>query len=346
MIAKLGAKLRRARESLGITQEELSKSVGLSSEFISLLEVGKRTPSLDSLKRLSAFLKKDMAYFLKEKETAFDVLLNDKKMSRETRNEIRRFKSYCEDYLQLEDITGRRLETAPLYHSASAEAMAWEERERLGLGDEPIRDIFGLLEMNGLRILKQNVLPKAQVAGVFIYFAAEQAGFALVSTALTLGEQRLIGAHEYCHFLKDRMDGPILDNADIVYEDYLALYHPREKFAHRFAVNFLVPPSKLRRIHQKELSARSLHFEDVIYLKRYFEVNTTLMLRRLLELNLISSQRYYEFKEIEFFDFEKSLFGDVIADTKSIKGRSKTISSERYKVLGVSAFKKDKASKT
>jgi transcriptional regulator with XRE-family HTH domain len=345
MIAKLGAKLRRTRESLGITQEELSRAVGLSSEFISLLEVGKRTPSLQSLRRLSAFLKKDMAYFLEEKEAAFDVFLNDKKMSSETRNEIRRFKRYCEDYLQLEDLTGRRLETSPLYLSGSPEVMAWEERERLGLGDEPIRDIFGLIEMNGLRLLKQNVLPKAQIAGIFVYFSAEQAGFALVSTAMTQGEQRLIAAHEYCHFLKDRMDGPILDNADIVFEDYLPLYHPREKFAHRFAVNFLVPSSKLRRIHQKELSTRSLHFEDVIYLKRYFGVNTSLMLRRLLELNLISSQRYYEFKEIDFFDFEKSLFGNVIGDALSMKGRGKTISSERYKTLGVSAFQKDKAAK-
>jgi len=346
MIVKLGAKLRRARESLGITQEELSKAVGLSSEFISLLEVGKRAPSLDSLQKLAAFLNKNMAHFLEEKETAFEVLLNDKKMLRETRNEIRRFKRYCEDYLQLEDLAGRRLETAPLYNSASPEMMASEERERLGLGDEPIRDIFGLVEMNGLRLLRQAVVPKAQMAGVFVYFAAEQAGFALVSTALTQGEQRLIAAHEYCHFLKDRLDGPILDNADIVYEDYLPLYHPREKFAHRFAVNFLVPPLKLRHIHEKELSARSLHFEDVIYLKRYFGVNTALMLRRLLELNLLSSQKYYEFKEIDFYEFEKSLFGDVVGDAKSIRGRGKTISSERYKILGVSAFQKGKATRS
>ncbi len=345
MIAKLGAKLRRTRESLGITQEELSKSVGLSSEFISLLEVGKRAPSLDSLRKLAVFLKKDMAYFLEEKETSFEILLNDKKMSRETRSELRRFKRYCEDYLQLEDLTGRRLEAAPLYNSVSPEVMAFEERERLGLGDEPIHDIFGLVEMNGLRILKQAVTPKAQVAGVFVYFAAEQAGFALVNTTLNLGELCLITAHEYCHFLKDRMDGPILDNADIVYEDYLPLYHPREKFAHRFAVNFLVPPSKLRRIHQKELSTRSLHFEDVIYLKRYFGVNTSLMLRRLLELDLLSSHKYYEFKEIDFYEFEKSLFGDVAGDAKAAKGKSKTISSERYKILGVSAYQKGQDTK-
>ena len=88
-----------------------------------------------------------------------------------------------------------------------------------------------------------------------------------------------------------------------------------------------------------------MHFEDVIYLKRYFGVNTSLMLRRLLELDLLSSQKYYEFKEIDFFDFEKSLFGDVVGDAKAYKGKGKTLSSERYKILGVSAYQKDKAAK-
>ncbi|MDH5467486.1 MAG: helix-turn-helix domain-containing protein, partial [Candidatus Aminicenantes bacterium] len=57
----LGTRLRRERESLGITQESLSRAVGLSSEFISLLELGKRMPSLESLTALAEFFKKDVS---------------------------------------------------------------------------------------------------------------------------------------------------------------------------------------------------------------------------------------------------------------------------------------------
>ena len=84
----------------------------------------------------------------------------------------------------------------------------------------------------------------------------------------------------------------------------------------------------------------------MIYIKRYFGVNTSLMLRRLQELGLISSQRFYEFKEIDFIDFEKSLFGDVIGDAKSPRGRGKTVSSERYKILSVGAVQKGKTAKS
>ena len=109
--------------------------------------------------------KKDVAFFMEEKEAAFVSLLKDKKLNREAKTEIRNFKKYCENYLKLEELTGRRLEIAPLYSSVTPERMALEERQRLGLGDEPIRDIFALLEINGLRFLRQAVADKAKVAG-------------------------------------------------------------------------------------------------------------------------------------------------------------------------------------
>ena len=62
----VGTKIRSLREELDLTQEELAGSVGLSSEFISLLELGKRDPSLESLSSLARFFKKDLSFFLAE----------------------------------------------------------------------------------------------------------------------------------------------------------------------------------------------------------------------------------------------------------------------------------------
>ncbi|GAI13928.1 unnamed protein product, partial [marine sediment metagenome] len=75
MSAILGTRLRREREELGITQDVLAKGVGLSSEFISLLELGKRMPSLETLTALADYFRKDVSYFLKEKEETFKIIL-------------------------------------------------------------------------------------------------------------------------------------------------------------------------------------------------------------------------------------------------------------------------------
>jgi len=46
-----------------------------SAEFISLLEADKRAPSLATLNKIASLLRKDVGYFLEEKEGAFNILL-------------------------------------------------------------------------------------------------------------------------------------------------------------------------------------------------------------------------------------------------------------------------------
>jgi len=320
--------------------------VGLSSEFISLLEIGKRAPSLDSLTRLSGFLNKEIGYFLQEPEDNFQILRQEKNLSKEALSIIRRFQRYCEDYLRVEDLTQRRAEPPPFFQNASPARLASEERKRLGLGDEPIRDIFSLLELNGLRILRQVIPEQAKIAGIFVFFDAEQAGFALIDASRPMGEQCIAAAHEYAHYLKDRFAGPILDNPDVFVDEYLPLYHPREKFAQQFAYDFLIPPQKLKHVITKELHTRSLHFEDVIFLKKYFGVKASHMLTILQKQDILSPHRANDFREIDHAAFERSLFGEVGAEELPGRTRTKLIPSNRYKILGVSAYQKSEREKS
>ena len=174
MPAVLGTRLRREREELGITQDALAKGVGLSSEFISLLELGKRMPSLETLTALADYFRKDVSYFLKEKEETFKIILRAEGLEEKARAEIKKFKKYCEEYMHLEELTGRRLEPGPIYAYVSPERMADEERRRMGFGDEPIRDIFSLLELNGLHILRQPIPEKSNISGMFLYHPREK----------------------------------------------------------------------------------------------------------------------------------------------------------------------------
>ncbi len=340
----LGTRLRREREIMGITQEALARSVGLSSEFISLLELGKRMPSLETLTTLSDFFKKDVSFFLKEKEEAFNVLLQDERVDKKARAGLRKFKRYCEEYMHLEDLTGRRIELAPFYSHPSAEAMADEERRRLGIGYEPIRDIFSLLELNGLRILRLPIPEESKISGVFIFFEAERSAFALVNSDQPFEQQVFIAAHEYCHYLKHRNSGPVIDHPDIFIEEYLPLYHPREKFAQTFAVRFLIPPEKIKVVVEKDLHSKKLSFADVLYLKGHFGVNTPDMLHTLKDLEYIPNSKYEAYLKVTPSLDDEVYFSDPGWELRPLKKRSKAIPSKRFMSLALEAYQKRKIS--
>jgi Zn-dependent peptidase ImmA (M78 family) len=341
----IGSRLKKAREETGLLQGAFAKAVGLSSEYISLLEAGKRTPSFDTLEKIAKFLNKEIAYFFEQREPAFTMLFRGESLDECSRSELQKFRRYCEKYLELEETTGRRLELAPLYANVSAERMADEERRRLGLGNEPIRDIFALLELSGCRILRRPLPEDSKVSGVFVFVEEKGAGFALVNSADPPGRQAFTAAHEYCHYLKDRLDSPVIDNPDVFVDEYVSLYPPREQFAQAFAARFLMPPTKVREIVERDIRPHRIGYDDVLFLKRYFGVGTQAMLRTLRNMNFMRRERFEEFFQRDPGLREKELFGNV-ADGEGrggrgrggvkgliAKARARTITSDRFKLL-------------
>lgn len=57
------SKLKSLRKNKGLTQEELSAAVNISRPTISNYEIGRRTPSLDELKRIADYLGVGLDYF-------------------------------------------------------------------------------------------------------------------------------------------------------------------------------------------------------------------------------------------------------------------------------------------
>ena len=329
---QFGEKIKRAREDLGLTQEELAQAVGLSSEFISNIEIGRRLPSFETLIALVNYLQKDFSYFLEEKKPIFKELLSQKSLSEKEKKEIAEFEKYCQDYLMLEEVTGRRLETAPLSYSTSPEILAKEERRRLGLLSEPVRDIFNLIEINGLRTCKINFPKESKITGVFIYFPSKEAAFSLINSSLSIEQQALTAAHQYCHYLKDRLDGPVIDNTDIFIDEHLSLYHPKEKFAQVFAQNFLVPNEKLQEIIQKDIKSANLSIEYIIYLKRYFGVDMQTMLSVLKKIEVLSYSEFRDLNKLDASKYEDELYG---MSGRSQKDKKKPVPSDRFRTLAV-----------
>jgi transcriptional regulator with XRE-family HTH domain len=334
----VGIKIRALREELGLTQEDLAKSIGLSSEFISHLELGKRDPSLESLSGLALFFKKDLSYFLVEAPDDLEVLLATKETAPESRRLLKRFGRYCQDYMRLEELAERPLRQAPLYSSLSARKMAAEERRRLGLGLEPISDMVALAERNGLRIALAPLLPEGELAGVFVFYESRQAAFALVDSRISPERRNFAAAHAYCHYLKDRLDGPIIDTPDMLVDDYVSLYPGREQFAHRFAVHFLMPPDRIRDIIDREIRVESLRLADVLYLRRYFGVELSRLAFFLEKMGSISGRTRQLLLKTDQKEAELALFGpDPVP--KGAKGKS-LIPSERFRSLVLTAYQK------
>jgi len=333
---KLGGRLRRIREGLNLTQDELARAVGLSGEFISQIEIGRRTPSLQSLKKIAEYVGRDMAYFLSEEQDPFQGLFKKRKFTGQ-KALVKSFRGYCGDYLKLEELTGRRVHPAPLYSGESPLSLAETERRRIGAGEEPVRDIFELLESNGLRLLRSPFPDKSRLAGIFLYYPTEQAAFGLIDGCLSDGRQAIAAAHLYCHYLKDRANGPIADDTDIFIRDYLPLYHPRERYAQEFALAFLMPPGRLDHMIRRDMASTRIRYEDVIRLKRYFGIPAEAMLGALVDSGFISVQQRGEFEAYDHAAFEKSLFGDLIGD-RLPASPVETVTSSRYKTLGVIAY--------
>jgi len=337
----LGSRLKKAREEANLSQGAFARAVGLSSEYISLLESGKRIPSFATLQRIVSALNKDAAYFLSVKEPGFKALFEDPAVPSGLRRELVRFKGWADAYLAAEEATGRRLGLAPKYSHISAERMAEEERKRLGLGDEPIRDIFQLVEVNGLRLMRRPLPEAVRVAGVFVFDEPRAAAFGLVNSAEPPGIEVLAAAHLYGHYLRDRDALMIVDNSDVVLEEYVSLYPPREQFAQQFAAHFLVPPAKLRSLLEKNSSPRGLSFDDVLFLKRFFGVSTRTVLRSLRRHGLLGDFRFEEYFKRDPEEREAALFGDAtgVEETAGRRRRSRrrTFLSDRYRLVTTEA---------
>lgn len=325
----IGNRLRKSREAIGLSQGAFGRAVELSSEYISLLEAEKRTPSFATLQKIASYLNRDIAYFFQEKAApsdSFTLLFRAEAVDDRAREELQKFRRYCDEYLRLETLTGRRLDLAPLYGPAvPAERMADEERRRLGLGVEPIRDVFALVETNGCRVLRMPMPEDSKVSGVFIYLEQKEAAFALVNSVQSAGRQVFSAAHEYCHYLRDRNGGPVIDNPEVFVDEIVSLYHPREAFAQTFAARFLMPPDKVREIIEKDLRAappQRLGYDEVLYLKRYFGVSTLAMLRTLRGLGVVGRGQLEDYVKRDPEAREKEIFGGAASGEKGNGGEA------------------------
>jgi Zn-dependent peptidase ImmA (M78 family)/DNA-binding XRE family transcriptional regulator len=294
----VGVRLTDARRARGMTQQQVADALGVARTTVTAMEKGDRRPRADELVRLAGLFGRHVSdltrplpvrrpeSFVVQFRGARGVAAGD---DPKTASDIAVFQELCEDYVELERITDSPLpqREPPVYDIRGAdperagEEVATSERLRLGLGDGPIGDFWGMLEADlGVRLFAPSFA--GANAGMFVY-SAEYGGCIAVSGNHPEERRRWSAAHEVAHFLVDR------------YKPEITVLPGRrlpdgERFADAFARNVLMPGSGLTRQFRAIERAKEgpITPVDILGLCRRYGASFLAMMLRLEDLRLLA----------------------------------------------------------
>lgn len=160
----LAINLIKARQSRGITMEELAKRINCSKQTISNYENGLRYPDSSTLLSLADALGVDLNYFFTELNVSLSLNRINYREGNTLQKEAKKIieeksQRALNSYLELEAIIKdfpqfiNPVDDLIVTNKHDAEKAAKQLRKKWKLGDGPISNISNLLERKGIRIL-------------------------------------------------------------------------------------------------------------------------------------------------------------------------------------------------
>lgn len=294
---ELGKRMAAARKARGLSQEIVAQRLGVSRPTYIAMEKGTRVARPEELTLFAELTRRSLNWLLGEHTVLTDFApqfrqTEASKVSEEAVLEaVDAFRQLCEDYMSLEKITGARMPSTlqPDYTdfvksvpvTFAAESVAQRERQRLALGQGPLRDFLTTLDGDyGLRVFV-SPLNEFHVAGMFVYDRL-LGGCILINGTHPHTRQRWTMAHELAHYLGDR-------ERQEVTVSYAHTRKPREEqFADCFAAEFLMPAEGVKqRFWQVAHSKNDFTVADLCLLAHQYEVSVEVMAYRLEALRCL-----------------------------------------------------------
>ena len=374
--AELGRRLKQARESCGLTQEDAAREMAVARATVTQIELGNRSVSGLELSKLSYLYARDIREFLApnlSEDSLTSVLLRAEDEAGDgVKVALRDCIALGHQLRDLETLLGISRSTGSVasYPSISLGSKwdaiqsgtqtALEERRRLGLGSGPLGDLPALLESQGIRT--GLIAMPAGVSGLMI--SDPSVGlFVVVNREHPAVRQRFSWCHEYAHLLLDRAQmGHVSresERADLL-----------EVRANVFAANFLMPEDGVRqlvgtlgkgsasRLHTDVFDgsgvvpidsrtaggSQDLQIYDVVKLAHHFGVSLLSALYRLMNLRLITDKQFEEMKHMDNDGVSKQLV-DLLGLAEVSDDENISAFYRRYLVLALEAFRRDKISR-
>lgn len=363
---EMGRRLRAARESCGMTQEDVASRLGVSRPTVAQIELGNRAATSIELDKLAYLFGRDIREFVAdsfEEEDALAVLFRAEPEianHEDVADSLRACIALGREVTNLEGLLGidRDLAGAVTYEVVAArsrwdaiqqgERAAEQERRRLGLGWAPAPPLSELLETQGVRtgIVDlpdeiSGITISNQIVGLFIVANRQHAP----------ARRRFSFAHEYAHVLFDRrLKGIVTRSSD---RDELV-----EVRANAFAAAFLMPPEGIRQFvtalgkgqpsraiaqvfdeagavqaeGRAAPGSQDIQLYDIVHLAHYFGVSRLAALFRLRNLKLLTQAEFDQLKNADDAGFgsELALLLDL-PDSESADDKD----GFRHRVLGL-----------
>ncbi|GFZ92336.1 XRE family transcriptional regulator [Okeania sp. KiyG1] len=296
----LGEQLQQARNKRNMTQESAAKVINAARTTMVAIEKGERRLKATELIKLARAYGISVSDFVRERPVVQPFKVKFRKAYRQ--NEVRKseiesvvqeWEKFCQNYLELEEIINaplpqnypREYEVSGMPIERTAEAIAVEERQRLGLGDGPIPLLRDTLEQSvGLRIFYLKMPSKYSE----VYTYDEKLGGCMAINANHPEERRLWSlAHGYLHFLAHRRKSVV----GLIEGQYKRMPES-ERLAEAFPKYFLMPTSGLlKRFNDMCRENKNQKFTptNLFTLAHYYGVSVEALTYRLEEMELLPS---------------------------------------------------------
>lgn len=296
----LGDRLRDARRARGLSQETVAEELGMSRPTLIAIEKGRRAVTPRELTVLSGLYGRSVHEITRPTPSipplAASFRASDDEADAGALAVVSELERLAGDVAEVETLTGTRMPRAfpDVYDisgpspEAAADQVAMSERQRLGLGDAPLRDLRDTLEGEvGIRVFCFDM--PSSIAGLFAL--AEPTGACIgINAKHPYERQRWTMAHEYGHFLtQDRWSTEVTR---------LELNRPKgaERFAEAFAARLLMPATSVVRRFQSIRKSRGGAFTvpDLLHMASLFEVSVPAMALRLEDLGLVAGGWFHQ----------------------------------------------------
>jgi Zn-dependent peptidase ImmA (M78 family)/transcriptional regulator with XRE-family HTH domain len=303
----VATRIRGARETARLTQAQVAAELGVSRPTLIAMEKGTRAVSSAELVKLAELYRQDVATLLRPSpppasiRAKFRTGLMTGPNEGDLEHAVDELERFADNYVDLLRRSQVRLPGRPpavrptdyLGPEGAGEALATEERNRLGLGDGPLQLLREVLEVEvGLRIFFLDLPSK--VAGLFIH-VDPLGGCVGVNRHHPLQRRRWTMAHEYAHYLasRDRPEVTRLGSGRV---------NDSERFAEAFAANFLMPRNGIvRRFHElKQDSDGKATPATLVQLAHTYRVSVQALCLRLESLELIRPGTWDRLKDNNF----------------------------------------------
>lgn len=270
---ELATRLRLAREAQNISQLQAAEAVGLPRTSITQIEAGNRAVSTLELTKLAKLYRHSVSYFLEETpevEENLDKMLYRAKPGLSNwhnfKEQVNHYINLCKEGMILEKLLQFETRLGPPKYALSmpknkSEAViqgtlvAEQERNRLGLGVNPIGDIAALVSNQGIWACGAD-LPD-EISGLF-FNTAKTGMIILVNASHVKARKRFSYVHEYAHALFDRDENIRISSTDNNSENI-------EVRANAFAAAFLIPHDGIINVLRNLNKGKASRDEQVIF---------------------------------------------------------------------------------